>query len=56
MERSRDADRRKKEAARLKREAEKARCIVCKKRVSPEDRTTEGTYIHRECAYAESWR
>lgn len=56
MERSRDADRRKKEQARLKREADKARCIVCRKRVSPEDRCSDGNYMHRECGYATSSR
>lgn len=56
MEKSRDADRRKKEKARMEREAAKARCVVCRKRVSPEDRCTDGTYLHRECGYATSSR
>jgi len=56
MERSRDADRRKKEAARLKRETERARCVVCGKRVSLEDRCSDGNYLHRECGYATSQR
>lgn len=56
MERSRDANRRKKELARLKHEAEKARCIVCRKKVSPEDRCSDGNYLHRECGYAASER
>ena len=56
MERSRDADRRKKEIARLKREADKARCIACGKKVSPEDRCADGNYLHRGCGYATSQR
>ncbi len=56
MERSRDADKRKKEIARLKREADKARCAACGKRVSPEDRCSDGLYLHRECAYAQATR
>jgi hypothetical protein len=56
MERSRDADRRKKAQVRLEREAEKARCLICGKAVTPEDRCEDGNYLHRECAYQSSWR
>jgi hypothetical protein len=56
MERSRDADRRKKEQARLERETAKARCMVCGKRVALEDRCSDGSYLHRECGYAQSSR
>jgi hypothetical protein len=56
MERSRDADRRKKEYARLQREAERARCAACGKPVTMEDRCQDGLYLHRECAYATSSR
>lgn len=56
MEKSRDADRRKKEFARLQREAEKARCMVCGEKVSMEDRCTDGGYLHRECGYRYSQR
>jgi hypothetical protein len=52
MERSRDADRRKKETARLQREADRARCVACGKPVTPEDRCQDGLYLHRECGYA----
>lgn len=54
MEKSRDADRRKKEQERIRRETEKARCMVCGKKVSLEDRCNDGNYLHRECGYAAS--
>lgn len=56
MERSRDADRRKKEYQRLQREAERARCVACGKPVTMEDRCQDGFYLHRECAYETSTR
>lgn len=56
MEKSRDADRRKKEYARLEQEARRARCSVCKKPVTMEDRCTDGLYLHRECAFKTSNR
>lgn len=46
----------KKEYERLVREAEKARCAVCGKEVTMEDRCSDGTYLHRECAYGTSTR
>ena len=63
MEKSRDAQRRKKQEAYLKREKERlareantARCAWCGKEVSPEDRCEDGLYLHRECAYESSQR
>ena len=56
MEKSRDADRRKKEYARLEQEAARARCSVCGKPVAMEDRCEDGLYLHRECAYSTSTR
>lgn len=63
MEKSRDAARRKREEAyrrrekeRLVREARVARCAVCGLEVTIEDRCSDGLYLHRECAYAESTR
>lgn len=40
----------------LVRAAEKARCMVCSKPVSMEDRCEDGNYLHRECGYATSTR
>lgn len=51
MERSRDAARRKKELTRLERMAKEARCLVCGKSVSVEDRCEDGNYLHRGCAF-----
>jgi len=56
LERSRDAARRKKELARLEREASNARCIVCGEPVGVEDRCADGNYLHRACAYEASTR
>jgi hypothetical protein len=41
----------KSELAKAERDAEKARCAVCGKKVTMEDRCNDGLYIHRECAY-----
>jgi hypothetical protein len=63
MEKSRDAQRRKRQEAYLKREEERlgrearaARCAWCGKEVSIEDRCEDGLHLHRECAYEASRR
>lgn len=56
MEKSRDAYRRRREEARREREVENARCLVCGKPASLEDRCQDGNYLHRECAARSSWR
>lgn len=56
MERKRDAAHRKKELAKLARMADDARCLVCGKPVSVEDRCSDGNYLHRECAFGSQTR
>lgn len=63
MEKSRDAYRRRREEERIRRErerqareAQRARCAVCGKRVSIEDRCSDGLYLHRQCAHESSQR
>jgi hypothetical protein len=46
----------KKQLERDRREAEKAVCAYCGKKVTMEDRCQDGLYLHRECAYASSQR
>ena len=50
----READKR--DRARLWREASKARCAVCGKEVTMEDRCNDGLYLHRDCALTVSTR